>query len=189
VTDIGAIVGAKRPVDAFGDPVVDSLVWSDPNDMVDGFRPSPTRGAGFLFGEAALDSFLKKSQLEMLVRAHECVPNGAAWMWRNRVITVFSASNYCGLMGNFAAVLEVKGPGVHSVRSFPPLPWLPRSGVKFGKDPLSPSKLGVRASGTATVLATGVRAPSDSPLAKIHPGATSKTLSARSRPSLVSAPD
>jgi protein phosphatase len=120
-----------RPIDDFGDDILDSLVWSDPDAAIDGFAPSQSRGVGYAFGGAALAAFLEESHLTLLVRAHECVPDGARESFGGRLVTVFSASNYCGLMGNHAAVLEVTGPGAYQVHAFAPLPWLLRSSVQF----------------------------------------------------------
>lgn len=72
------------------------------------FVPS-NRGSGFLYGYSALDHFLKASNLDVLVRAHECVLEGCEEVFDGRLITVFSASNYCGFVRNFSAVLYVKG--------------------------------------------------------------------------------
>jgi protein phosphatase len=135
VTDVSVIAHVERPLDTFEDEIVVSLVWSDPNPMVDGFRESPTRGAGYLFGEEVFQQFLERSHLTLLVRGHECVKEGAAMLFNDRLITVFSASNYCGLIGNKAAVLEISGPNAFRIQAFPPLPWLLRSSVRFGRDP------------------------------------------------------
>jgi protein phosphatase len=131
----------RRPIDDFADDLLTSLVWSDPDSTIDDFAPSQSRGAGYAFGERALAEFLDQSRLSMLVRAHECVPDGVQESFHGRLITVFSASNYCGLMGNKAAILEVKGPRAYNVHTFPPLPWLLRSSVQFGNSfiPAAPS--------------------------------------------------
>jgi protein phosphatase len=129
-----AIAWVKRPLDDFGDEVVDSLVWSDPDPNIEHFEPSTSRGAGYIFGESAALAFLDDARLSLLVRAHECVPDGAKEVFGGRVLTVFSASNYCGLMGNQAAVLDV-APGFRQVKQFPPIPWLLRSSVHFGSGP------------------------------------------------------
>ena len=71
------------------------------------FEPS-SRGTGFVFGAPALYEFLHYSNLDVLVRAHECVMPGCEEMFNGRLITVFSASNYCGFVRNYSAVLHVK---------------------------------------------------------------------------------
>jgi protein phosphatase len=133
VTGVDSILAIRRPIDVFGDDVLDSLVWSDPSDAIEEFQESTTRGTGYMFGAAALTRFLQRSGLRMLVRAHECVEGGIHFGFGDSLVTVFSASNYCGLVGNMAGVLEVKAPGEWTQRTFPPLPWLTRAAVSFGK--------------------------------------------------------
>ena len=78
-------------------------------DQSNSFAPS-SRGTGYLFSSSALDQFLKASNLDVLVRAHECVIDGCEEQFNGRLITVFSASNYCGFVWNYSAVLSVKPP-------------------------------------------------------------------------------
>jgi hypothetical protein len=74
--------------------------------------------------------------------------DGAHELFDGACLTVFSASNYCGLMGNDGAVLEVVAPGEHHVRTFPPLQWLQRSAVQFAaphvgiREPNQPRDMG-----------------------------------------------
>jgi protein phosphatase len=130
VANLTTISWVKRPIEEFGDDIIDSLVWSDPDPSVEKFEESSTRGAGYRFGETAAAVFLEENKLELLVRAHECIPEGAKEMFGGKVMTIFSASNYCGLMGNEAAVLLV-APGMRQIRRFPPLPWLVRGWAQF----------------------------------------------------------
>lgn len=85
---------------------LNSSTNSNDNSNTKLFEPS-NRGTGFVFGSPALDEFLHYSNLDVLVRAHECVMAGCEEMLNGRLITVFSASNYCGFVRNFSAVLHV----------------------------------------------------------------------------------
>lgn len=80
------------------------LVWSDP-DNVDRFRESP-RGAGFVFGESAVNQFTETNGLELICRAHQMVQQGFQYMFsRSNLVTVWSAPNYCYRCENVASVL------------------------------------------------------------------------------------
>jgi protein phosphatase len=131
LSDVSAIAAILRPIEDIGDPLVDALTWSDPDEHVDTYEPSTTRGVGYLFGEAALRAFLAASKLAMLVRAHECVLDGYEWMFKGICVTVFSASNYCGVVKNQAAVLEVRNPQEWEIHPFPALSWLTRGRCSF----------------------------------------------------------
>jgi protein phosphatase len=129
---VGQARRLERPIDEFGDELLDTMLWSDPTPTVDFYEPSP-RGTGFFFGERAVAEFLDANSLTMLVRAHECVNTGCQFLFENKCATVFSASNYGGLVSNNSAVLEVNSAGDYSVRQFPPLQYLKRAAVQFGK--------------------------------------------------------
>jgi diadenosine tetraphosphatase ApaH/serine/threonine PP2A family protein phosphatase len=119
-----------RPIDAYDDPNVEALVWSDPTEKVQEFERSSARGAGFMFGAMALTRFLERSGLNLLVRAHECVADGFEAHHAGRCMTVFSASNYCN-SGNRGAVLEVVTAQAYRVRYFAALPFLARKDAIF----------------------------------------------------------
>jgi protein phosphatase len=124
------ILFIQRPIDEFGDENVDALVWSDPSEDITMFEPSAARGAGFRFGCLGLVNFLDRSNLNLLVRAHECVADGYEYHFGSRCITIFSASNYC-MSGNRGAVLEVTSAQCFRARDFPALTWLSRKDVVF----------------------------------------------------------
>ena len=44
-----------------------------------------------------------RPQLELVIRSHECMQHGFDKMHDDTLITVFSASNYCGTVGNDGA--------------------------------------------------------------------------------------
>lgn len=70
------------------------LLWSDPEDAVDGWGLSP-RGAGFLFGGNVVSSFNHSNNIDYICRAHQLVMEGYKWMFNNKIVTVWSAPNYC----------------------------------------------------------------------------------------------
>jgi hypothetical protein len=48
---------------------------------------------------------LQTNNLQMIVRAHECVMDGFERFAQGHLITLFSATNYCGTAGNAGAIL------------------------------------------------------------------------------------
>jgi diadenosine tetraphosphatase ApaH/serine/threonine PP2A family protein phosphatase len=87
------------------------LVWSDPEDISSAWQVSP-RGAGFLFGPRVTDEFHHVNRLQLMARAHQLVMEGRKYHFNDKLVTVWSAPNYCYRCGNVAAILEIGGsPG------------------------------------------------------------------------------
>nr|AGM32890.1 Ser/thr protein phosphatase [Coptotermes formosanus] len=120
----------ERPCSNFSDKLISDILWSDPRD-VDDFERSD-RGLGCYFGEAHLKSFLEDNHLNLLVRAHECVYE-CKYTHDNMCLTVFGASNYCGLSGNKASVLIIHSANEREIGNFDPMRYLTREDVTFKK--------------------------------------------------------
>lgn len=129
---IGQAKKLERPIEDFGEELIDAMLWSDPSESLDFYEPS-NRGTGFFFGEASVVDFLESNSMKMIIRAHECVNNGAQPMFNGKLITVFGASNYCGLISNNSAILSFDHNGEYEIKQFPPLPYLKRESVTFQK--------------------------------------------------------
>jgi len=80
------------------------LLWSDPQ-AEDGRKPS-TRGLGIRWGPDVSKSFLLQNKLDLIVRAHEVKWTGFDLMHEGKILTVFSAPNYCDVVGNQGAFLK-----------------------------------------------------------------------------------
>eukprot|EP01095_Lingulamoeba_sp_RSL-Kostka_P011893 TRINITY_DN462_c0_g1_i2.p1 TRINITY_DN462_c0_g1~~TRINITY_DN462_c0_g1_i2.p1 ORF type:complete len:357 (-),score=106.15 TRINITY_DN462_c0_g1_i2:161-1231(-) len=80
------------------------LLWSDPCFMP-GRKPSK-RGVGIQFGPDVTESFLQNNDLELVVRSHEVRQTGFSSEHNDKLITIFSAPNYCDQQGNKGAVLR-----------------------------------------------------------------------------------
>ena len=88
------------------------LLWADPceNERDIGFKPHTSRsdfGNIFKYGIDRLQKFLADNKLGILIRSHECVMEGFEKNG-NDIITIFSATDYCGKYKNAAAILIVK---------------------------------------------------------------------------------
>ena len=69
------------------------LLWSDPEDVA-GWGLSP-RGAGYVFGGDVAAAFCGANGVTRVARAHQLVMEGYRWMFGGRLVTVWSAPNYC----------------------------------------------------------------------------------------------
>jgi len=82
------------------------LMWSDPDEEVDGWSLSP-RGAGYLFGNEVATQFNQTNNVTFIARAHQLVMEGYKHMFNEALVTIWSAPNYCYRCGNVAAILEL----------------------------------------------------------------------------------
>ena len=81
------------------------LLWSDPDIEVEGFGVSP-RGAGYIFGQSVVDKFVNDNNIDLIVRAHQLVMEGYKFLFGDKLVTVWSAPNYCYRCGNVASIME-----------------------------------------------------------------------------------
>lgn len=81
---------------------MDGLMWSDPCEQ-SGYRQN-FRGCGFVFGPDATESFCTANNVQFVCRAHQMVQEGYKWDHDDRLLTLFSAPNYCGINDNRGAI-------------------------------------------------------------------------------------
>ncbi|GMI92277.1 BRI1 suppressor 1 (BSU1)-like 2 [Hibiscus trionum] len=108
INHVEQIQSLQRPITMeAGSIVLMDLLWSDPteNDSVEGLRPN-ARGPGLVtFGPDRVMEFCNNNDLQLIVRAHECVMDGFERFAQGHLITLFSATNYCGTANNAGAIL------------------------------------------------------------------------------------
>ena len=106
------ILVISKPVKSFASEAITEILWSDPNPNPNfPYFSTSSRGSGYLFGSAVVSQFLKQNDLDCIVRGHQMMKNGIERLFNGKVITVFSASNYCGYNSNKSGVLEVSFTG------------------------------------------------------------------------------
>ncbi|KAK9055802.1 hypothetical protein SSX86_026887 [Deinandra increscens subsp. villosa] len=105
----GQFTDLMRLFDEYGFPSSAGDITSDPteNDSVEGLRPN-SRGPGLVtFGPDRVTDFCRRNKLQLIIRAHECVMDGFERFAQGQLITLFSATNYCGTANNAGALLVI----------------------------------------------------------------------------------
>eukprot|EP01064_Diplonema_japonicum_P033945 TRINITY_DN6846_c0_g1_i1.p1 TRINITY_DN6846_c0_g1~~TRINITY_DN6846_c0_g1_i1.p1 ORF type:complete len:344 (+),score=47.06 TRINITY_DN6846_c0_g1_i1:152-1033(+) len=115
-SDLRNIPASSRGLDIIPDTgIVTDVLWSDPVDVE--LCDNTRRGSGCFFPDELACEWLDAEGFLMLVRSHEGpdlqdLSNGYSARADGRVVTVFSATNYCGTHGNKGAV-AVFGKDLH----------------------------------------------------------------------------
>ena len=119
-TDISDVEKMQRPLPVIHealtkeDQIIMDILWSDPtdNDNEKGIQPNVIRdsksyGNIVKFGPDIVENFLNKNKVHMIIRAHECVPDGFERFSAGKLITVFSATDYCKRHKNAGGMLLI----------------------------------------------------------------------------------
>ncbi|XP_073122364.1 serine/threonine-protein phosphatase 5 isoform X1 [Henckelia pumila] len=121
----GVKLSEIRAIDRFCEPpeegLMCELLWSDPQPQL-GRGPSK-RGVGLSFGADVTKRFLQDNNLDLVVRSHEVKDEGYEIEHDGKLITVFSAPNYCDQMGNKGAFIRFEAPDLKpNIVSFSAVP-------------------------------------------------------------------
>jgi len=106
VTSIDMIRNIPRPTDVPDAGMVCDFLWADPDVDIAGWAEND-RGVSYIFGQDVVASFLKKYDFDVVVRAHQVVADGYEFMAGRKLITLFSAPNYCGEFDNAGAMMII----------------------------------------------------------------------------------
>ncbi|KAJ2593254.1 type 1 serine/threonine-protein phosphatase catalytic subunit glc7, partial [Coemansia sp. RSA 1722] len=95
-----------RPTDVPDTGLLCDLLWSDPDKDIHGWSEND-RGVSFTFGPDIVYKFLQKHDLDLVCRAHQVVEDGYEFFAKRKLVTLFSAPNYCGEFDNAGAMMSV----------------------------------------------------------------------------------
>ena len=104
--NINEIKKIMRPTDVAEEGLLCDLLWSDPENMAKEWGPND-RGVSVTFNVKVLEKFLENNELDLLCRAHQVVEEGYEFFGDKKLVTVFSAPNYCGEFDNNGGIMLV----------------------------------------------------------------------------------
>ena len=117
MTSLDDINNFQRPRELPKEGIINDLTWADPSTKVQYFGPT-IRNTSVSYGKEAAKSFMETFGFEMVLRAHEVVPNGYKFPFGEdiNVVTLFSAPNY--FEGNLGATMVFDENLRYAVDSF-----------------------------------------------------------------------
>lgn len=95
-----------RPIEIPDTGLLCDLLWADPDKDIVGWGEND-RGVSFTFGPDVVEKFLRKHDLDLICRAHQVVEDGYEFFSRRKLVTLFSAPNYCNEFDNAGAMMSV----------------------------------------------------------------------------------
>ncbi|KAH9602322.1 hypothetical protein KSS87_010904 [Heliosperma pusillum] len=104
--NLDQIRNLHRPADVPESGLLCDLLWSDPTNEVQGWGMND-RGVSYTFSPNKVAETLQKLDLDLICRAHQVVEDGYEFFANRRLVTIFSAPNYCGEFDNAGAMMSV----------------------------------------------------------------------------------
>ena len=95
-----------RPTEVPDKGLLCDLLWSDPEKGAEDWA-SNSRGISVLFNENLVEKALDELDIDLICRAHQVVEEGYEFFAQRKLVTVFSAPNYCGEFDNSGAFMIV----------------------------------------------------------------------------------
>ncbi|CCD25537.1 protein-serine/threonine phosphatase NDAI_0F02190 [Naumovozyma dairenensis CBS 421] len=100
------IESIQRPTDIPDKGLITDLLWSDPNPTINSWSKND-RGVSFTFSKKNVLEFIKNFNFDLIIRGHMVVEDGYEFFAKKKLVTIFSAPNYCGEFQNWGAVMSV----------------------------------------------------------------------------------
>lgn len=90
--------------------VLFEILWNDPSEDVEFFEPNFIRGPGvWFYGKKAFIKFMNENRAEYMIRAHTYLPEGYAWFFEKKLLSIFSPLDYVGRICRGIIVLYDRG--------------------------------------------------------------------------------
>lgn len=82
------------------------ILWSDPKSTDEKWVENE-RGVSYTFNEQVVADFCAKNEIDLICRGHLVVDAGYEFFADRKLITIFSAPNYCGMFENDGCLMKV----------------------------------------------------------------------------------
>lgn len=100
------ILNIERPTDVPDTGLLCDVLWSDPKGQPEKWEENE-RGVSFTFNEEVVEEFCEKNEVDLVCRGHLVVDDGYEFFANRKLVTIFSAPNYCGMFENDGCFMQV----------------------------------------------------------------------------------
>lgn len=111
-TNLSQINSIKLPCKVKDNPILQDILWNTP-ELLDkskeeyNYNNITTKYRKNHFNEKMVKAFLNKNRMTMLIRSHDICELGINESYNKNIITITSATNYCGIYQNSGAILFI----------------------------------------------------------------------------------
>lgn len=106
------IANIKKPYTVYDNPQVLDILWSIPSGstLKDDYTANniTTNLRKRYFDENMVQEFCKNNKISLIIRSHDVLESGFEKLFDNKVISIYSATNYCGLYNNSGGIIFIK---------------------------------------------------------------------------------
>lgn len=106
------ILAIKKPYNVYDTPGALDILWNTPAGCTIKDDYTGTNFTSNLrkrtFNENQVTEFMKTNKINLIIRSHDVLESGFEKLYDNRVISIFSATNYCGVYKNSGGILFIK---------------------------------------------------------------------------------
>ena len=115
MSNMNQIKAIARPAKIPDKGILCDLLWSDPSDnsKPDLFNIKPNewgdndRGVSMIFSDTVVKRMVQQFDIDLIVTGHQLIMDGYEFFSDRKMITIFSAPQYCSEFDNNAAMLSV----------------------------------------------------------------------------------
>ena len=100
----------KFPINVKKCAIAKDILWNLPggNNDVNFNQNLPSEYKPEIYTGNTVDTFLKNNKLKMIIRSHDICEKGIVNSFGDRLMTIFSSTNYCGVYQNAGALIFIK---------------------------------------------------------------------------------
>ena len=102
----------KFPIQVKSCQIAKDLLWNSPaineKDNISFNKNLPQEYKPEQFNANTVDTFLKNNKLKMIIRSHDVCQKGINNSFKDKMLTIFSSTNYCGVYQNAGALIFIK---------------------------------------------------------------------------------
>ncbi len=112
VKSLEDIINIKKPYKISDSQAALDILWSVPaaNFNVDEYKSTnvTTQYRKRTFDENQILEFFKNNKIDLIIRSHDTIEAGFEKVYENKIVSIFSATNYCNFYKNDGGIIFIK---------------------------------------------------------------------------------